>query len=139
MAVIPLSCGCALNRKRLERHCDDGGFFMLHQGSRPYRGIALRAPGQVLSPMSDHATKADASSASPKGKSGVMGKLMILAFLTAVIGGECLVACFYLPSITAASVAPVEGADAAHGEHAADTHGEAHGDNSTHDTPSKSA
>ncbi len=40
-----------------------------------------------------------------KGKSSLLTKLVVLAFMVAVIGGECLVACFYLPSVSASAPA----------------------------------
>lgn len=35
----------------------------------------------------------------------MLTKIVVLAFMVAVIGGECLVACFYLPSMSAATPA----------------------------------
>jgi flagellar FliL protein len=67
-------------------------------------------------PSADHAAKAP--------KSGMMGKLVVLAFLVAVIGGECLVACFYLPTV-AASATP--------GEHADEEHADEHGNGEKED------
>lgn len=58
--------------------------------------------------MSEHAAPspapaAPAAAAAPaSGKSTALTKIIVLAFMVAVIGGECLVACFYLPSMSAA-------------------------------------
>ena len=60
--------------------------------------------------MSDHAAPpaapapaATAAAPAASGKSSMLTKIVVLAFMVAVIGGECLVACFYLPSMSAAS------------------------------------
>ena len=61
--------------------------------------------------MAEHEPEAAVKS----GKSGMIVRLTVLAFMLAVIGGECLIACFYLPTVAAsASSAP-----------AADDHGQA--------------
>lgn len=49
----------------------------------------------------------------------MLTKIVVLAFMVAVIGGECLVACFYLPSMSAAT--PATAPDAAeHADESAD-------------------
>jgi flagellar FliL protein len=83
--------------------------------------------------MSDHETPASDAAAAKPSKSGMMGKLVVLSFLVAVIGGECLVACFYLPTV-AASAMPAEHAPEEHADdhHATDKHDK-------HDEHAKSA
>lgn len=68
--------------------------------------------------MSDHAAPAAPDAAAPKkaGKSSMLTKLIVLVFMVAVIGGECLVACFYLPSLSASAPADSTQADG-HSEH----------------------
>ena len=56
-----------------------------------------------------------------KGKGSLVTKMVILAFMLAVIGGECLVACFYLPSLSAA---PATADGKSHDDEHADEHGE---------------
>jgi flagellar basal body-associated protein FliL len=53
-----------------------------------------------------------------KGKSSLLTRLVVLSFMLAVIGGECLVACLYLPSVSASAPAADAHApeDAAHEE-----------------------
>ena len=59
--------------------------------------------------MSDHAAATPApapsspAAAPAPSKSSALTKIVVLAFMVAVIGGECLVACFYLPSMSAAT------------------------------------
>jgi flagellar FliL protein len=82
--------------------------------------------------MSEHETPT-AETAAKSPKSGMMGKLVVLAFLVAVIGGECLVACFYLPSVAAsATMDDASPPEHAH-EHKSDDKHE------PHDKPAKSA
>jgi flagellar FliL protein len=71
--------------------------------------------------MSDHSAPATApaaqtsdAAAAPK-KSSALTKIVVLAFMVAVIGGECLVASFYLTSMSAAPAQTAEHSE--HGEH----------------------
>lgn len=79
--------------------------------------------------MSEHAaatpapeSAAPAAAAAPS-KSSMLTKIVVLAFMVAVIGGECLVACFYLPSMSAATPAAAT-ETAEHSEEAADEEAE---------------
>jgi flagellar FliL protein len=68
--------------------------------------------------MSEHETTNHDASPAAAGKPGLISKVVVLAFLVAVIGGECLVACFYLPAVGAAVPASEHAQPAAGGEHA---------------------
>jgi flagellar FliL protein len=74
-------------------------------------------------------TTAAAPAAAPapekKGKTSLLTRLVVLAFMLAVIGGECLVACLYLPSVSASAPAdehaatdPAEHGEEEHAQHA---------------------
>lgn len=60
--------------------------------------------------MSETPAPAAAAPAAPaatekKGKSALLARLLAICFMLAVIGGECLVACYYLPSVSASAPA----------------------------------
>ena len=74
--------------------------------------------------MSDHDKTGEGVGAAQAKKPGMLGKLVALSFLVAVIGGECLVACFYLPSVAASQPSVAE--HAAAGEEPAHDHAEEH-------------
>jgi len=78
--------------------------------------------------MSETAHAADTSDAAAKGgKSSTIARLTVLAFILAVIGAECIVACFYLPAAAdSASAVKDDHADHKTGEHKSGEHDDEH-------------